>query len=45
MELKSKIVTPAMLKTLFHALANGQTPGELLSAYAADAPNYSLPDC
>ena len=45
MELKSKIVTPAMIKTLFHAQANGQVPEELLSTYAADAPDYSLPDC
>lgn len=45
MELKSKVVTPAMIKTLFHAMANDQMPEELLSTYAADAPDYSLPDC
>ena len=45
MELKSKIVTPAMIKTLFHAQANSQVPEELLSTYEADAPDYSLPDC
>ena len=43
--MKSKIVTPAMIKTLFHAQANGQMPEDLLSTYAADAPDYSLPDC
>ena len=45
MELKSKVVTPAMIKTWFHAMANDQMPEELLSTYAADAPDYSLPDC
>ena len=45
MELKSKVVTPAMIKPLFHAMANDQMPEELLSTYAADAPDYSLPDC
>ena len=45
MELKSKVVTPAMIKTLFHAMANDQMPEELLSTYAADALDYSLPDC
>ena len=45
MELKSKIVTPAMIKTLLHAQANGQVPEKLLSTYAADEPDYSLPDC
>ena len=45
MELKSKVVTPAMIKTLNHAMANDQMPEELLSTYAADAPDYSLPDC
>lgn len=45
MELKSKIVTPAMIKTLFHAQANGQVPEKLLSTYAADEPDYSLLDC
>ena len=45
MELKSKIVTPAMIKALFHAQANGQVAEELLSTYSADAPDYSLPDC
>ena len=34
-----------MIKTLFHAMANDQMPEELLSTYAADAPDYSLPDC
>ncbi|MBR4400903.1 MAG: DUF3089 domain-containing protein [Synergistes sp.] len=45
MELKPKTVTPGMIKTLFHALANGQMAEELTSAYAADAPDYSLEDC
>ena len=45
MGLESKIVTSEMIKTLFHARANGQAPEELLSTYAADAPDYSLPDC
>ena len=45
MELKSKVVTPAMIKSLFQAMANDQMPEELLSTYAADAPDYSLPDC
>ena len=45
MEMKSKVVTPAMIKTWFHAMANDQMPEELLSTYAADAPDYSLPDC
>ena len=45
MELKSKVVTPAMIKTWFHAMGNDQMPEELLSTYAADAPDYSLPDC
>ena len=34
-----------MIKTLFHAQANGQVPEKLLSTYAADEPDYSLPDC
>lgn len=45
MTLKPKTVTQGEIKALFHALAHGQAPEGLASAYKGEAPDYSLEDC